>query len=193
MIRRITGEQADFQGDEGDGEIGAHGSAQCMPGVGGQPGRNIDCRYRQAAGVDRRDGRAIRLAYVARQAGAEQGIDDDPAQFVLTGPAQHTDALGERFGVRQCGITLQTLRISDRQRPHRPTGPPRQHSDQIAIARIVAVAGKHSHFIGCRPLPHQCPPGCMRGALHQFEARRARGNQPCVDLAHLCGAIQRVG
>ena len=61
------------------------------------------------------------------------------------------------------------------------------------VTGIVTMPGQHRQFSRRRPLPHQCPPRRMGGALHQFEARRTGSNQPCIEFAHLCGAIQRVG
>lgn len=90
-------------------------------------------------------------------------------------------------------VALQTLRIADRQHLHRPPGTLRKQGHQITVAGIVAVAGEHRQRVRCRPLAHQRAPRCPGGTLHQFETRRAGGNQPCVEFAHLCGAVQRVG
>jgi len=85
------------------------------------------------------------------------------------------------------------LRITDGQHPHRPAGSMRQRGDQKTIAGVVAMPGKHGHLVCRRPLPYQCAPSRVRGALHQFEARRTRSDQPRIECSHLCGAIQRVG
>jgi hypothetical protein len=90
-------------------------------------------------------------------------------------------------------VTLQSLWLADGQNLHCPTGTLCQRSHQIAVTRVVAVTGEYRQFVRIRPLPHQRPPRRMSCALHQFEARRAGGNQARVERTHLRGAVQRVG
>jgi hypothetical protein len=108
-------------------------------------------------------------------------------------PGQDVDTLGQRFFIGSLGIALQHRTSPHSQHLHPPPGAFGQRGNQIAVARVVAVPGQHCHLPGIRPPPTQCPPCCMGRALHQFKARRASGDQACVEVAHLRSAVQRVG
>ncbi|MNE72757.1 hypothetical protein D3C80_1687240 [compost metagenome] len=90
-------------------------------------------------------------------------------------------------------ITAQLLRIAGRQHPYRPPATLGQHGNQVTVASVIAVTGDHGQLAARRPLPDQRPPGGPCGALHQFEARCAGGDQARIESSDLCGAVQRVG
>ncbi|MCY1465347.1 hypothetical protein D9M71_834820 [compost metagenome] len=91
---------------------------QHSTGIGAQPRGDIHRHHRQPGGIDRVDRAAVRLAHVAGQTGAEQGVQHDAAQLGLSRPGVDEDFFRDGLGMGQCRVALQTLRVADCQHPH---------------------------------------------------------------------------
>jgi hypothetical protein len=65
IIRRLPGEQAEFQTNEADRQLRAYGMPEYHASVGTQPGRNIHRCHGQAGGVDRFDRLCVGFAHLA--------------------------------------------------------------------------------------------------------------------------------
>ncbi|CAH0250241.1 hypothetical protein SRABI70_02947 [Pseudomonas sp. Bi70] len=106
MIERRADVKAEFQTDQGHGELCFYRSAQHLSHIRANPRGNIHRQHRAATAIDPFDGRRTGLAHLATEAGTEQRVDQHPASFAASLPGEHLDTRCPGLVISQGGITL---------------------------------------------------------------------------------------
>ena len=102
----VEGEQPRLERDERDRMRGAHRAAQHAAGVGVQAARDVEREHRAALAVRVLDERGVLAGDVAREADAEQAVDDQrPRVFAASAPVRETTSTRKNFSSSRAATT----------------------------------------------------------------------------------------
>ncbi len=170
VVRTRPGQHSPLGGDEGNGQVGAHGGAPDPAGVGIESGRKVQYQHRQRARVDPVDHRAILGARLAAEAGAQQRVDEQIMLRVdqsFRCERQRFDAGSHRVAAGHQRFAPQLFRCHQRHQGDAETRTLRQFGQHIPIATVVAAAAEYQKPPRLRPVAAQYIEGGTAGAPHQ--------------------------
>ncbi len=147
-----------------------------------EPARHVDGDDRQSACRHRLDRRARGPLDSARQARAEDGIDDQPGAAQQLG-AERQHRIGPQRRVIR-GIAPESGGVAEQAQPHRPAGFGQVACRDEAVAAIIAGAAQHRDRARRPALEHRLGDGAA-GGLHQLHPGDAAGDRRAVRQRHL--------
>ena len=123
MVRAVERQEPGLEGDEGDGVRGPDGATQHAAGVGIQSARHVEREDRAGQAIDALDHRGVVAGELAREADAEQAVDDE-----------------------RPGAFADLRRLGRERNPEEPLLEPL--GDHARVAAVVARAGEDQHVLG---------------------------------------------
>ena len=193
QVRPVEGQQAGFEGDEGDRVGGLDAGAEAFAGIGIQPARNVEGQARTGLGVEGLDPFCVEAFGGALQADAEEGIHH---QFpAVRGRGRHVGrdlaALGEPGRPGRGGIGGQAGRIAGKRDRYRMTGAVQMACQHEAVAAVVAGAAGDQHGAG---LGEQAQgDGCRGGAGTLHQGGGSIRQSPVLDVTDGRNGVDRTG
>ena len=164
MVRSVEREKPRLERDERHGMRGAHRAAQHAAGIGVQAARDVERKYRAALAVRILDERRVPAGDVAREADAEQAVDEQ-----RPGLLRHLRHFGNHVDAEKLF--------------------PQPRGDHASVAAVVARAGEHEDVLAL--VPGQARGDLGGGGAGAFHERRLGFAGGALDAPDVVAQVDR--